>query len=127
MSAADQKAELNVDVNNLYREENYTDLKVASIRKLVPIKPDGSDDTDRDAVFMAQTHIMSQMGPVPVNCELEGKTLEEAIEKFPEAVQKAVNDLIEEAKEMQRQQANKIVVPDASTSAAAAANKIQLS
>ncbi|MHC4870913.1 MAG: cytoplasmic protein [Planctomycetota bacterium] len=126
MSASESLSEIKVDVENLYMEENYTDLKVASIRKMVPIKVDGSPDESRKASFVAQTNIMSQMGPVPVNCQIEAETLDEAIGKFPEAVQEAVNNMIEEAKDMQRQQASKIVVPDASTSAAAAANKIHL-
>lgn len=126
MSSSEALKDIKVDVDNLYREENYTDLKVASIRKMVPVKVDGSIDESRKASFVAQTNIMSQMGPVPVNCEIEVETLEEAIEKFPQAVQDAVNNMIEEAKDMQRKQASKIVVPDAATSAAAA-SKIQLS
>ena len=35
-------SQIEVDRDNLYREEVVTDLKVATIRKLVPIRPDGS-------------------------------------------------------------------------------------
>ena len=37
--------------------------------------------------------------------------LDEAIEKFPEAINQAVERLVEEAREMQRQEASRIVVP----------------
>jgi hypothetical protein len=64
-------SDIQVDRNNLYREENYTDLKVASIRRLVPVKPDGTPDMTRRQVFIGQTHLMSQMGPLPVQCNIE--------------------------------------------------------
>ena len=47
--------EITVDQNNLYREESFTDLKVASIRRLTPIKADGSDDSSRPALFVGET------------------------------------------------------------------------
>jgi hypothetical protein len=104
--------ELKVDTQNLYREESYTDLKVASLKRLVPIKPSGEPDPSREPRFIAQTQLMSQVGPVPVSALIEARTLEEAIAKFPEAVSRAVEEMIEEAREMQRQEASRIVVPD---------------
>jgi hypothetical protein len=104
--------DLSVDVNNLYREESYTDLKVASLRKLVPITPTGEPDPNREARWIAQTQLMSQVGPVPVSTLIEAKTLQEAIAKFPEAVGRAVEEMIEEAREIQRSEASRIVVPD---------------
>ena len=34
--------EFNLDPKNLYLEENITDLKIGSIRRLVPVNADGS-------------------------------------------------------------------------------------
>jgi len=104
-------SEIKVDVDNLYREEVFTDLRVASLRRLVPIKVDGSDDPSRDPLFMGETQLMSQRGPLPVQCPIEARTLQEAIDKFPEAVQVAVERLIEEAREIQREEASRIIVP----------------
>jgi hypothetical protein len=104
-------ADIQVDTSNLYREELITDLRVASIRKLTPIKPDGSDDPNREPLFTGQTTLMSQGGPVPVQCQLEGSTLEEATAHFPQGIQDAVDRLVEEAREMQRREASRIVVP----------------
>lgn len=113
MSASDRgpAGEISVDTNNLYREEIFTDLKVATIRRLIPIRPDGSDDPSRPVVFVGQTTLLSQAGPVPVQCAIEATSLSEAMAKFPEAVNDAVERMIDEAREIQRQEASRIVVP----------------
>jgi hypothetical protein len=103
--------EIQVDTSNLYREETYSDLKVASIRRLTPVLSDGSEDPARDTIFIGETTLMSQRGPLPVQAPIEAQTLAEAFEKFPEAVNAAVDQLIEQAREMQRQEASRIVVP----------------
>ena len=103
--------EIEVDKNNLYREEIVTDLKVASIRMLTPIKLDGSPDESREPIFTGQTTLMSAAGPLPVQCPLEATTLEEATAQFPDAVKQAVERLVDEAREMQRREASRIVVP----------------
>ncbi len=103
--------EITVDIKNLYREESFSDLKVASIRRLTPVLEDGSDDPDREPLFIGETTLMSQRGPLPVQAPIEAKTLSEAFEKFPDAVNHAVEQLIEQAREMQRQEASRIVVP----------------
>ncbi len=54
---------------------------------------------------------MSARGPLPINCPIEAKTLAEAMDAFPQAVQDAVERLMEEAREMQRHEATRIVVP----------------
>lgn len=105
-------AELEVDEHNLYREETFTDLKVASIRRLEPVKPDGSPDAGRRPVFVAQTQLMSQVGPLPVQTIIEAADLKEALEKFPEAINKAVNEMMEEARELRRREASRIVMPE---------------
>jgi ribosomal protein L13 len=102
---------MQVDADNLYREESITDLKVASIRRMIPIKKDGSEDPSRKTIYTGQAHIMSQMGPVPVSSEIDADSLEEALQKFPEAIKEGIERMMEEAKEMQRQEASRIVVP----------------
>jgi hypothetical protein len=104
-------SELKIDPENLYREEIYTDLRIATIRRLVPIKADGSPDESRQTLFTGQTNLMSQAGPLPVECPIDAKDLTEATAKFPAAIQKAVEQLMEEAKEIRRREASRIVVP----------------
>ncbi len=68
--------EIQVDRENLYLEEVFTDLKVATIRRLSPIKADGSPDEARPTLFHGQTQLMSLMGPLPVNCAIVAANLE---------------------------------------------------
>ena len=103
-------ADIAVDKENLYREEVYTDLKVASIRRLVPIKADGTDDPTRSPRFVGETTLMSARGPLPIQAPIEVETLEEALDQFPEALNVAVEQMIEQAREMQRQEQSRIVV-----------------
>ena len=104
-------AEVKVDKSNLYKEESFTDLKVATIRRLSPIREDGTPDTTRPVLFTGETTLMSDRGPLPIQAPIEAKDLNEAMDKFPEAVQVAVERLVEQAREMQRQQMSRIVVP----------------
>lgn len=100
------------DGENIWKEENFTDLKVGSIRKLTPIKADGTEDDSRKPTFSATTNVMTPSGALPISGEIEAATLEEAIEKFPEAINEAVKKLQDEMAQYQREQASKIVTPD---------------
>ncbi len=102
-----------VDQNNLYHEETFTDLKVATLQRLTPIKPDGSPDPSRETLYVGQTQLLSQAGPVPVHCPIEAGSLAEAMEKFPAAVKQAVERMVEDAREIQHQEASRIIVPSA--------------
>ena len=108
-------AEMQADVENLYREESFTDLKIAQIRRLTPVNQDGTQDDSRPLMFIGETQLMSARGPLPIHTPIEAASLEEAFEKFPEAINAAVERMIEEAKEMQRQEASRIVVPGQGT------------
>jgi hypothetical protein len=114
MSSADgsKMTDIKIDQNNLYREESFTDLTSATIRRLTPVKIDGSIDESREAIFTGMVQLMSPNGAIPVQCIIEGvKNLSEAAVKLPEAVEKAVQAMIAEAKEIQRQESSRIVVP----------------
>ena len=104
--------DIQMDAANLYREENYTDLKAGSLRKLVPVKADGTDDPSRPAIFTAATQVMTPGGVLPLNGEVEGaKTLAEAAAGFAPAIKQALADLREEMEALQRERASQIVVP----------------
>lgn len=105
--------DIRIDTASLYLEESFTDLKVGSIRRLVPVKTDGSPDPARPVRFIGQTQLMSQLGPLPVQCAIEAATLAEAIERFPQAIKVAVDELVAEAREMQRREMSRIVAPTA--------------
>jgi len=103
--------EIEVDRDALYREEVYTDLKIASIRVLTPVTVDGKIDASRPVLYTGETQLMSQMGPVPVHAPIDAANLDDAIQKFPAAVNQAIERLMEEAREIQRREASRIVVP----------------
>ncbi len=103
--------QIQVDQQNLYREESITDLRVATIRRLIPINTDGTDDRSRPTQYIGSTQIISQMGPLPISAPIEAASLQEAIEKFPQAIKDAVDQMVEEAKEYRRQESSRIVVP----------------
>ena len=89
---------------NLCREESVTDLKAGSIRCLKPIKPDGTSDESRQPIFVGHTQLKSPQGLVPLQAPLQATTLEQAIEEFPGAMKKALEDMVERAKKVQAQQ-----------------------
>lgn len=99
------KINLNVDRDNLYREDSVTDVKVAAIRRLTPIKADGSDDDSRDPMFMGQTQLMSPSGPILLQSLLEASSLEEALDKFPDAMQKEVDKAMAQAEKNHKKKA----------------------
>ena len=74
-----------MDAAALYREELITDRKVGAIRQLTPVTADGAPDTTRPVLFLGQAEIMTNMGPVPLSFEVEGKMLAEAVVGFSAA------------------------------------------
>lgn len=111
MSESIKLDDLKVDANNLYREEVFSDLRVATIRRLTPVRADGSDDSSRPMMFSVETQILTPQGLVPVHAPVEAATLSDAIEKFPAAIQAGLDRMIDEAREMRRQAASRIVTP----------------
>ena len=110
--AESEVQDIQMDAANLYREESYTDLKAGTMRKLVPVKADGSEDPAREPIFTAATQVMTPGGVLPLNGEVAGaKTLAESVAGFAPAIKQAIADLREEMAAMQRERASQIVVP----------------
>ena len=105
--------EIQMDADNLYVEDVITDMAAGSIRRLTPITKEGAADTSRPIIYMGQAQVMSAMGPLPLTFPLEAADLAGAIDQFPAAAEEAVRKMVEELKELQRQQASQIVVPGA--------------
>jgi hypothetical protein len=106
------QTELKVDRSNLYKEESFTDLKVGAIRRLTPVRPDGSVDKTRKTVFVGQTTLATPNGPLPIQAVIQAKELQQALKKFPEAMKVAMDRLIEEAKKYQEEEASRIQKPE---------------
>ena len=106
-----QLPEIKLDPKDLYREEIFTDRKAGTLRRLVPVKNDGSDDSSRAVLYSGQTQLLTPAGVLPLSFDLEAASIEDACTKFPEAVKVAIEQAIEEAREMRREAASRIVVP----------------
>ena len=104
--------DIQLDSAGLYREDIFTDRKAGTIRRLVPVTVDGSTDPNRPVLYSGQTQLLTPSGVLPLGFEIEAKTLEEALQKFPEGVKVALEQAIDEAREMRREAASRIVVPD---------------
>ena len=105
MNAGNQEQiNFNFDPKNLYIEESVSDLKVGAIRCLKPINPDGSQDESRQTLFMGHSQLQSPQGLVPIQAPLQAKTLEQAMEEFPGAMKKALEEMMHRAQQMQAQQ-----------------------
>lgn len=100
---------------NLHREEVFSDLSIGSIRQLVPVKPNGELDKTRPILYVGQSQIYTQQGPMPVQFPIDAKNLQLAMEKFPTAMEEFVAHLVEQAKEMQRQEQSRLIVPGGPT------------
>ena len=101
--------DFSIDRSNLYKEESFTDLKVGNIRRLIPIKPDGSEDKTRNTIFVGQTNLMTPNGPLPIQGVIRAKELQQAVKRFPEAMEVAVERMMEEAQKMKDQQGSEII------------------
>ncbi len=102
-----------MDTAALYREDIVTDRKVGTIRRMTPIKSDGSDDAARPTLYVGEAQIMTNAGPLPINFEIEAKNLGEAVDKFGGSAKEAVERTVRDLQELRRQQASSIVVPGA--------------
>lgn len=111
MQDNDIRDQLAMDRNSLYREETFSDQQVGTIQRLTPVTPDGLDDSQRSVRYVGQTQVMSPAGALPISFELEAESLGEAVDGFPEAAQKAVEETIEKIKKLQRDAQSSIMVP----------------
>ena len=113
MSNESNLPDISFDGANLYREELFTDRTAGTIRRLSPITTDGHPDPSRKVLFSGQTQLLTPGGVLPLGFEMEVETLAEAIAQFPQAVRIALEQAIEEAREMRREAQSRIVVPGA--------------
>jgi hypothetical protein len=112
MAAQNDLPEVELDPKALYREDVFTDRRAGSIRRLTPVTADGTPDPSRPVMFSGQTQLLTPAGVLPLGFEIEARTLEEALNKFPEGVKAALEQAIDEARELRREAASRIVVPE---------------
>lgn len=124
--ADERDFEAQMDVASLYQEELFTDRRVGAIRRLTPVKSDGTPDTARPTLFIGQAEIMTNMGPVPINFEIPGDTLDQAVQGFAAAASAGIERTVQQIQEMRRQQASQLVVPSGGMPNLGGGGKIQI-
>ena len=107
----DRTGDPRMDPKTLYREETITDRKVGTIRVLTPIRSDGSNDASRQVAYIGEAQLLTSVGTLPINFEIEAKTLDEAVVKFAEVAKEAVERTVKDLQELRLQAASSIVVP----------------
>lgn len=102
-----------MDATALYREEVFTDRKIGTIRRLTPVRPDGSTDTARQVLYVGEAQILTQVGALPLSFEIPAQSLQEAVKQFGAATKQAVEQAMKELQELRRQATSSLVIPQA--------------
>ena len=100
-----------MEPDSLFLEEVFTDRRVGTIRRLTPVKGDGTPDSARAVTYIGETQIMTSVGALPINFEIDAKDLAEAAAKFGPEAKDAIERTVRDLQEMRRQAASSIVVP----------------
>jgi hypothetical protein len=103
--------EIKVDPNALYLEEVFTDRRVGTIRRLTPVKKDGTREQSKAVLYVGETQVLTPAGALPIGFEIGAGSLEEAAEKFGTLAKEAIERTVKELQELRRQAASSIVVP----------------
>lgn len=107
----DRPPEIKLDPASLYLEEVFTDRRIGTIRRLTPVKGDGSRDPKREVAYLGETQVMSTVGALPISFEIDAASLDEAAQKFGPAAKEAIERTMRELQELRRRAASSIVVP----------------
>jgi len=109
----DETFDFKLDRNNLFQEETFTDVRNGSVKRFTPVRPDGTPDKSRKTIYLGQTSLYTPEGPLPLQNVIAAKDLSQAFKRFPEAMEEAVQRLMEEAKKMKDEKASPIIqTPD---------------
>lgn len=110
---ADERADANIgmDAAQLWREETFTDRRVGTLQRLTPVTADGSDDPSRSVVYVGQTQVLTPGGALPLSFEVEASSLADAVAKFGDHAQAALENAMQRLEEMRREAASSLIVP----------------
>ncbi|MGD8379585.1 MAG: hypothetical protein PVJ40_09605 [Gammaproteobacteria bacterium] len=103
--------DLQMQADNLYLEEVFTDRHIGSIQRLTPVDGAGARDSARPVLYVGQTQLMTPAGALPISFEIEADSLGDAAAKFGDEARKAVEETMERLKEMRREAASSLYVP----------------
>jgi hypothetical protein len=115
-----------MDAASLYREEIYTDRIGATMRVLIPVTKDGAPDNSRPTLYLGEAQILTNMGPLPINFEIDADNLTDAVAKYGDAAKAGVEHAMRELQEMRRQASSSLVIPQGGVPNLSGGGKIQL-
>ncbi|OUU78508.1 MAG: hypothetical protein CBC38_07305 [Gammaproteobacteria bacterium TMED78] len=104
--------EINIESDNLYEQATYTDRKMGSILKLIPVHKDGSRDDSRKIIFIGQTQLLTPAGALPINFQIPDNSLESSVEQFGQYANKALEEAMKKLEEMRKESESSIIVPN---------------
>lgn len=122
----ERTGEPKMDAAALYLEEVFTDRKVGTLRRLTPVKSDGSPDPGRRVAYVGEAQLLTSVGALPITFEIDAKSLDEAIAKFAGAAKEAVERTVRDLQDLRRQAASSIVVPQGGMGGLGPGGKIQM-
>ena len=104
--------ELRMDATSLYREDTYTDRRIGTIRVLTPVSRDGGADLGRPVLYVGETQLLTTGGLLPLVFEIDATSLGDAVDKFSQGAEAAIERTRREIEQMRREAASQIIVPD---------------
>ena len=107
----DRMPEPEMNANDLWLEETYTDRRVGTLRKMTPVSGSGAPDPARKITWAGETQVMSTLGALPISFQIEAATRDDAARKFGPLAKIAIERTVRELQELRRQQASSIVIP----------------
>ena len=119
-------SEIKVDPNSLFLEEVFTDRRIGTIRRLTPVKKDGTRDPAKAVLYIGETQVLTPAGALPIGFEIGAGSLEEAAEKFGSLAKEAIERTVKELQDLRRQAASSIVVPQGPVPGVTGGGKIQM-
>jgi hypothetical protein len=95
----------------------FTDRRVGVIRRLTPVKPDGTPDALRPVLFSGHAQLLTAVGAIPLSFDIEAGSLEEAVRRFSDGAKDAVEHTMVELQQLRREAASSIIVPESGAGA----------
>jgi hypothetical protein len=112
MRPDDKLPEIKMDPASLYREDIFTDRKTGTIRRMTPVKSDGSADDKRKTIFIGEAQLLTPVGALPLAFEIDATSLADAVDKFPAAAKVGIERAVKELQQMRREAASSIIIPE---------------
>ena len=103
--------EPDMNPQDLWLEEIFTDRRVGTIRRMTPVNKEGTRDNARPVLYVGETQVLTPAGALPIAFEIQAGSLEDAAEKFGQLAKEAIERTVKELQELRRQAASSIVVP----------------